>query len=76
VGGDAGALHGSTRTGRRAFPRGGASGVPFAPYGRRLPVPHDAKKLALAVITADKPMQERGVRAYDNIVLLGGINAH
>lgn len=35
-----------------------------------------AKKLALPVITADRPMQERGARAYENIVLLTGISAH
>jgi predicted nucleic acid-binding protein len=35
-----------------------------------------AKKFALPVITADKPMQERGARAYDNIVLLAGISGH
>jgi predicted nucleic acid-binding protein len=35
-----------------------------------------AKKLAVPVITADKPMQEPGARAYGNIVLLAGISAH
>jgi predicted nucleic acid-binding protein len=35
-----------------------------------------AKKLALPVITSDKPMQERGAIAYENIVLLGCISAH
>jgi predicted nucleic acid-binding protein len=35
-----------------------------------------AKKLALPVITADRPMQERGARAYENIMLLEGTSAH
>jgi predicted nucleic acid-binding protein len=35
-----------------------------------------AKKFAVPVITADKPMQERGARAYENIVLLAGTSAH
>ena len=35
-----------------------------------------AKKLVLPVITADRPMHERGTRAGENIVLLEGISAH
>jgi predicted nucleic acid-binding protein len=35
-----------------------------------------AKKLEVPVLTADKPMQERGSRAYPQITLLSGIDTH
>ena len=34
------------------------------------------KGLDAPVITADKPMRERGTRAYKNIMLLGGVEGH
>lgn len=35
-----------------------------------------AKQLAVPVVTADKPMRERGARAYKNITFLGGADKH
>jgi predicted nucleic acid-binding protein len=35
-----------------------------------------AKGLGAPVITADKPMRDRGTRAYNNITLLGGVEGH
>jgi predicted nucleic acid-binding protein len=35
-----------------------------------------AKGLGALVITADKPMRDRGTRAYKNITLLGGVEGH
>ena len=35
-----------------------------------------AKGLGAPVITADKPMQDRGTRAYKNITLLGGVEGY
>lgn len=35
-----------------------------------------AKELGAPVITADKPMRDRGTRAYKNITFLGGAEKH